>query len=438
MLLGLAVVALGMGCYFFAKFEQAVLGLLILRSSLDVFSAQQIPSAFAIGLDALALLYVTVSLLTGQTIRTDRFWWFFAGWVALQGLWVILLPLGGLGMDASSLPEAIREWVRLFSWLMVYLLVMQLQERVHPEKIISALFFALILPLVAALLQLLLPPSLLPDILVTRTFEGYSRINGTLGHPNTFATFVLLFMALVCWQLSRPSRQRWFWLVSLGLLAGFYVGAKALFSLMMLAVFVLVLIAPKLNPLNLIGGVLLFALVIGLFASSPFGQERLSSIIQTPLLNPDISIDRAILLSHRDGNSFNWRLSQWTNLLGQWQDYPLLGYGLGVTSKISIYQNLAHNDYVRALVEGGIVGFISFLTFIFVQILRLLWLIRHAPIKEQKNLCLCMLAIFLSLPIGMLTENIWSHTTFFYYWFTLFAVAAWNWEQQPQENPLST
>ncbi|HEY9632035.1 MAG TPA: hypothetical protein V6D14_01430, partial [Coleofasciculaceae cyanobacterium] len=122
----LALVAIAAVVFFFTSFEQAVLGLLILRSSLDVFSAQQLPAAFALGVDALTLLYVTVMLLTRQKVRTDGFWWFFAGWVLLQGVWVVLLPLGGLGLDGSVLLDSIREWIRLFSWVMVYLLVMQL------------------------------------------------------------------------------------------------------------------------------------------------------------------------------------------------------------------------------------------------------------------------------------------------------------------------
>lgn len=68
---------------FFSFFEQTVLGLLILRSALDPFSGQQLPAAFAIGLDALTILYVTVMLLRGQTVRTNKFWWLFAAWVAL-------------------------------------------------------------------------------------------------------------------------------------------------------------------------------------------------------------------------------------------------------------------------------------------------------------------------------------------------------------------
>lgn len=434
----LALVAVAAVVFFFTNFEQAVLGLLLMRSSLDVFSAQQLPAAFALGVDALTLLYVTVMLLTGQRVRTDRFWWFLAGWVLLQSLWVILLPLGGLGLDGSVLSDSIREWIRLFSWLMIYLLVTQLKDRVPPKKVVYRLFWALALPITVALLQMFVP-SVLPPMLapVSGTeftggppSEGSSRIRGTLGHPNTFVTFLLMFMGLTYWRITQ-SKQHLPWMLLLGLLTFFYVSTKSLFGLMMLGTFIVVLIVPKLSLPSLMGGIVLFSLIIGLFGSTDFGKERLGSIGQTPLGNPDIDIWRAILLSAGDGNSFNWRIMQWTYLLGQWQLHPILGYGLGISAHVSTNKLYPHNDYVRALVEGGIVGLIVFLIFLGVQVVRLIRLAQQAtPGSGQRDLCLVLLAILLAIPVGMITENIWSHTTLFFYWFILSAVAGWDWNKQ--------
>ncbi|MEP0885302.1 O-antigen ligase family protein [Trichocoleus sp. ST-U3] len=440
LLLGLAFVAVGAVVYFFASFEQAALGLLLMRSSLDMFSAQQLPAAFALGVDALTLLYVTVLLLTSQTVRTDGFWWFFFGWVVLQGLWVILLPLGALGLDASLLSDSIREWVRLFSLLMVYLLVMQLKDRVPPEKVIHMLFFSLVLPITMGLMQAFLP-SLIPSFLSggggdagSMPSEGVSRITGTFAIANTFATYLLVFMGLAWWRLGQ-SKQRLPWFLLLGLIAFFYVGTKSLFALIMLAVFVVVLIAPRLSVVNLIGGVVLFALVVGLFASSEFGQERLGSIGQTPLLNPDIDVWRAILLSQGDNNSFNWRLAQWHLELTRWRQYPIFGYGLGLSVEAAGNGFLPHNDYIRALVEGGVVGLTTFLGFFAAQVVHLVRLLRNAPRGTgQRELCLVLLAIILAISAGMITENIWSHTTLFFYWWIIFAVAGWDWNERPTED----
>lgn len=435
---------LAIAFYFFTRFELAVLGLLILRSALDPFSIQQVPAAFALGLDVLTLLYVVATLLTGRTVQTDNFWWLFAGWVILQGLWVILLFWGELSLNNDVWLDSIREWVRLFSWLMVYLLVMQLKNRIHPQKMISALFLALILPLTAALLQILLPLSFLPDFLQgnKNSITGeISRINGTLGLSNTFATFLLLFIGLTYWQMSQ-SQRRWPWWLLLALLAFLYVSTKALFSLMMLGVFILVLIAPRLSLINLMAGVLFFVVVIALFASTEFGQQRLGSLAQTPILNPDIDISRAILLSQGDNNSFNWRLAQWNLLVKAWEDSPILGYGLATSRYLTIYNNYAHNDYVRALAEGGIVGFSAFIAFLGTQFLYIMRLLRRSPPKSpQHQLCWVLLALLIAIMVGMTTENILTHTTLFFYWWTLLAIAGWNWNQPQtyaQLNPSTT
>lgn len=426
---------------FFAYFKQTVLGLLILRSSLDIFSAQQIPAAFAIGVDILTLLYVTVLLLTRRSVQTDGFWWFFAGWTALQGLWVILLLLGGLGMDGSYLPTSLREWIRLFSWLMAYLLVMQLKDTIPAQKVISWLFLALVFPLILAALQLF-APSVLPPLLIGASSEELvapvqeiSRIRGTLGMAGTFATFLVLFMMLSWWKISH-SRSRLPWIIMLGSLVFFFVNTQSLSCLAMIAIAVFVMLAPRLNIVNLVGGFVLLAAVIGLFGSSDLGQERFASLGDTPLLNPNMDVSRAVLLSKGDGNSFNWRLAQWTYLLQAWQQYPILGYGLLTSSQLTVLHNYAHNEYVRAIVEGGIVGLIAFLVFLVAQIWYLLQLFHKAPRGSAKrDFCLTLLAMLLAMMVGMITENIWTHTALFFYWWTLFAVAGWDWEEsQTSEN----
>ena len=433
----LALVAVAVVVYFFASFEQAVLSLLILRSSLDIFSAQQVPAAFALGIIVLTLLYVTVKLLLGQKVETDGFWWFFAGWVALQGLWVILLPLGALGMDGSFLPNSLREWIRLISWLMVYLLVMQLKDTTPPQKVISSLFWALLIPLSVAALQLF-APSILPPLLVGASEEmagpvaEVSRVRGTFGMANTFATALILFILLTWWKLGRV-RQRLPWIVLLASLVFLLVNTKSLFSLIMMAIAVFVMIAPQLNLMNLVGGVVLLAAFLGLFASSEMGQERLASIADTPLLNQHMDISRAILLSKTDNNSFNWRLAQWTFLLQRWQDYPILGYGLLTCPVLTVLTNYAHNEYVRALTEEGIVGLVLFFIFLGVQLWHLIQLFNQAPEgSEQQRFCLALLAMLLAMIVGMITENIWTHTVLFMYWWTLVAVAGWNWGDRQQ------
>jgi O-antigen ligase len=431
--LGLGLGGVIVFCTFFARFEQSVLGLLVMRSAIDCFVILQLPAAFAIGLDALTILYGVMLLLTKQTIQTDQFLYFFVAWLLVEGLWLVLLPLGALGLDGSYLSDSLREWIRLLSWVMVYFLILQLKDRLPPEQIITTLFWSLLIPLTVALIQIVAPSILIGELSNTAADaassiadEG-SRIKGTIGHANGLATHIFLFMGLTWWKIGQ-AKQRLPWLLLLAVLAFFFAGAKALFSLMMLAVFFLVVLIPRLSILNLLTTLLVFGAVVVLFGSTEFGQERLGSIAQTPLLNPDIDISRAILLQKGDNNSFNWRIAQWYMLLGRWQEHPILGHGLGLSVQTAGNGYLPHNDYVRFLVEGGIVGLATTLSLFFAQVIRLIGFIQNTPKNSSKHsLSMLMMAMLAAILVGMMTENIWGHTMLFFYWWVIFAVLGWDW-----------
>jgi O-antigen ligase len=414
---------------FLKNFEISVLGLLIIRSSLDPLSDKGLTGLYALGLSGLAISYVAYRLLFKQVVQVDSFWCFFAGWVALQGLWVVLLPLGGLGFDGEHVSEAVREWLRILSWLMAYLLTLQLKDRVSPEKFVSYMMLALIVPVGTAFLQLSVPGHLLPTFLAVNQNQDGFRINGTLGVSNTFSTFLVLFIGLAYWKIVNV-QKRLPWIGLLIALVFLLVNTKTLVGIAMLVVLMTIIVLPRLSVANLFGVILLLALVGILFMSTDFGRARLASISETPLLNPDIDVSRAVLLSAGDSNSFNWRVAQWTALMGHWQFFPLFGYGLQTTNLLGPMFAWAHNDYVRVLVEEGVVGFTLFLSFWGVQFARLLKLITSPFVQNsQKSFCTVLAAFLLATMIGMLTENVWSHTALFIYWFPLSAIANWHWQK---------
>ncbi len=422
---------------FFLKFETVVICLLSVRVAIDCFSTLQLPTVFALGVNALTVLYLLVQAFRKHPIQTDWFFWALFTWWLIQGMWLVLMPLHGLGFGMEFFGESLREWIRLMSWVLIYILIMQLKGKIHPLDLIYSFFWSLIAPITVAVLQIVVP-NILPGDLNLNAGESFSdgpssegsRIRGTLGHPNTFVTYLFMFIALTQWRLAL-AKDKLPWVIVLAMLAFFYVSTKALYSLMMLAVLITVLIAPRLSIGKLVGGIVFFALILFLFGSSEFGQERLASVGKTPLLNPDMDVSRAIILSKGDGNSFNWRIAQWSYVTTQADLYPWFGYGIGTSMKVSTNALLPHNDYVRAYVEGGIVGFYIYIGFLMLQVGRLIQLIRNARHNlKQYNFCLTLLAIFLGLPVGMLTENIWSHTMFFFYWYALLAIAGWDWSTE--------
>lgn len=437
---GVLVISILFLTTFFLKVETVVISLLCLRVAIDCYSSLQLPTFFALSVNALTVLYLIVQAFQKKTIQTDWFFWALLTWWLIQGVWLILMPLNGLGFGMELFADSLREWVRLMSWVVVYLLIMQLKGKIHPIKLIHYFFWSLVAPIAVAMLQIV-APNVLPGDLNLNGGDalnaqgptvGESRIRGTLGHSNGFGTYLFMFIGLTQWRLGQ-AKEKLLWALVLGILAFFYVSTKALYSLMMLAVFITVLIAPRLSVTKLIGGIVFFALILFLFGSSEFGQDRLASIAKTPLLNPDMDISRAIILSQGDGNSFNWRIAQWDQVMKQAGLYPLFGYGLGTSIKISTNSLLPHNDYVRAYAEGGAIGFSIYVGFLMLQVGRLVQLINNSRHNlTQYNFCLTLLALFLGLPVGMLTENIWSHTMFFFYWYALLAIAGWDWSEESE------
>lgn len=398
---------------FLKEFEISVLFLLLLRSSLDLFTQVKIPAVFGVGIELLAIAYIIFCFIKQKKVQTDSFWWLLLGWTIFQSLWLILMPLDALGFDATYLLESIREWLRILLWPTAYFLTMQLKGKISPKRVLSLLLLAIPFPLLIACYQLQ---------------AGVVRVNSTFAHANAFASFLLLFMGLVWWKSKNSTYFKWLWILLLGVLSFFLISTKALFILMMLLVSISVIVIPMLSLRSVIISLLCFSLIIGLFSSTDYGKSRLESIGNTPLLNPEISIDRGILLSESDHNSFNWRLSHWNIVLKSWEKYPVLGYGLGLSKQSIDSKYLPHNDYIRALIEGGIFGFFTYLLIWVMYLIRSVHLIHSSTTKSHRDLCLVIFAIYISVLVGMITENIWSHTVFFFYSSVLLAVAGWDWD----------
>lgn len=427
------VIAAGGLFVFLRNFEQTVLGILLMRSVLDMYSNQGVPAAFGVGVILLAIVYLGRQLIFRQRVHTDPFWWFLLSWVLLQSIWVVVLAADGLGGTQFMAYEAAREWTRFFSLAMIYLLAMQLRDHIAPDRLANFLLLSAAIPLALAILQSLpieLPGFLQSNVAWTEYESEAFRINSTLGHYNSFATFSLLFLALTLWRIQMARKPLGWILLAAGLLYCLLL-SKSITGIVMLVVFCAVYFLPKLRGKGLAGAIAVSIALLFLL-SSDLAQSRLLELNQTPLLNPDLSVSRAIALQAADmdefRNSFNWRLVQWRNLLIDWQEHPLLGYGLASAKELSVFNTTSHNDYIRFLVEEGVIGLSLFLLFLMAQLTRLVQIMRRsAPNSPQRALSQTMLAFMISMLVGMLAGNVMVHTATFFYWWVLMALLGWSW-----------
>jgi O-antigen ligase len=72
------------------------------------------------------------------------------------------------------------------------------------------------------------------------------------------------------------------------------------------------------------------------------------------------------------GNTLAWRLSYWTEVLPLANSNPITGIGLNETKANTSQAKQPHNDFIRAYVETGIVGFVAYVA-VLVSLLMLGW-----------------------------------------------------------------
>ena len=356
---------------------------------------------------------------------------FFLVWTLLTALWPLATFLGWLPKESEALSLGMREWVRVASYGAIYTLVMQLRDRIPGQKMVSYLLLSLVVPISVAFGQMYFPTYMENLWYEFRPFteNGHTRIYGTLGHPNTFAAYLLLMGSLAWWKYRTTVQKRW--LALIGVVIFLYFKTNSLAGVAMILVLFGVLGLPRLSLKSLAAASLAITLALGIFASTDVGRTRLDILQQTPLLNGDFSISKAINLSYTDGNSFSWRIAQWSYLIKAWEHAPWFGYGLGTTELLTPFRNGAHNDFIRALAETGLVGLFMFLVLWTALFVRLADLWRQAPSGSgQRELCSVMLGVYAAITIGMTTEHYWQTTAFYFYWFTILAIAGWKWPKE--------
>jgi O-antigen ligase len=215
---------------------------------------------------------------------------------------------------------------------------------------------AVTVPIATRLVQLIgFAPALLALYqLATHTgadIAGEIRSNGTFAHPDSAAMFFAIAAAVSLWRYLDRDRHR-----SDALLTAFFAAALvSTLSIDGLVALVAMLIAlGVLRPGALrikLGPCLIAGVVVLVFFA--FGAERILGESSTSLS----SAERG-----EANTSLDWRLHKWKILLSEWERAPLMGHGLGTTTTEEVIPGNPfagkppHNEYVRYLVETGVIG----------------------------------------------------------------------------------
>ncbi len=291
----------------------------------------------------LAVLIIAVAI--GPLLRRQR----GARPVLLAVLWLCVWMAVAVHTHGAS-AETIREGVREVSVVALAVIVYNAPGAVTvpiATRIVQVIGF---IPAILALYQFATHTGL--DV------AGNIRSNGTFVHPNSAAIFFTMATTVSLWRYLDNGRRR----PDVLLTALFAAALITTFSIDGLVTMLVVLMAfGALRPGSMrakLGAFVLAGLVILTFLATPLGAERIAKE----------SSSNVTTAEHGEANSsFAWRLFKWESLLSEWERSPLLGQGIGttVTSEATTANKLTgfvpHNEYLRYLIETGIIGLATLL-----------------------------------------------------------------------------
>ncbi len=242
--------------------------------------------------------------------------------------------------------------------------------------------------------------------------DGQIRANGTFIHPDGAAVFFAIATVASLWRYLDLGRRK----LDLALTAIFGGATIATFSLAGLGGLLAMLIAfGALRPGSARTRMRAFAvafLIIAAFLATPLGSERIANESSTNLNGSRRAAE---------SSSLAWRLYKWGALIEEWKEAPLMGQGLGatVTKEEAVgstsQEKVPHNEYLRYLVETGVVGLALLLLGLFV-LLRTLAARRPPPDDRsaaagQAGAAALGIAVVVGCMVDALADNTFLYTT---------------------------
>jgi len=335
------------------RFQLYVVVMLITRSSLDLAKlSQRTAGTTSVGassraLDPSSILAVGFLLAAGVWLAAQyRYQGSLPGSPVRRAL-VLFLAAGAVSvLGSNNLTSSALETLRICAVVAMFTVLEQMITSITKVKqILLAAFLATVIPLAYTTYGFLSghPKSDLKG--------GYTRISGTFNQSNDYGRFLMLMIimgAAVYPHLERKWRRVMAVMLVLSSVYLFFTYTRSA----LVATAVGLLIVGAIQSKRLLAG-LLVAGVAGLLLV-PSLSGRFSDLTQY----------QAKQLSQQGGtnggNTLAWRLSYWTEVLPLANSNPITGIGLNQTKYSTDKAKQPHNDFIRAYVETGLVGFFAY------------------------------------------------------------------------------
>ena len=363
-----------LGVLALTRFQLYVMLMLITRSTLDLAKLSERTAgttavkASSRALDPSSLLAVLFLLAAGVWLAAQyRHQGSLPGSPVRRAL-VFFLAAGTVSVVGSNnITSSALEALRICAVVAMFTVLEQMITSVTKAKqILLACFLATVIPLAYTTYGFLTghPKSDLKG--------GFTRISGTFNQSNDYGRFLML-MIIMGAALYPYLERKWqrAMAVMLGL-SGIYLFLTYTRSALVAAAIGLVIVG-AIQSKRLLAALLIAGCAGLLLVPSLSGRFS------------DLTNYQAKQLAQQGGtnggNTLAWRLSYWTEVLPLANANPVTGIGLNQTKFSTDKAKQPHNDFIRAYVETGLVGFIAYVALLGSLVL----LGRRAVLRTRKG-----------------------------------------------------
>lgn len=317
----------------------AVLALLLVRATLDVTSTVPlISSAGSSSVNANALTSLLVIALGSAHIALNRVNLRKMPLVTPFAAFVVITFLAIAWAPDKNL--AAQDWLRGLSSLILFILVVDLMRTSADRRwVIRAILLSSVVPLLVGVYQLFTGTG-------NHDTPGFNRIYGTLAHPSPYAFYILQLLPLAVVFLLH-TRNR---IGRLGLMAMVPLMLFTIYATQTRGAWIGVLVmAMVLMWLRARWTLIFIPLILGAaFFALPSVRQRVSGI------------NSGECVSETDcKSSVLWRQKQWEAALRSASPIKVATVGAGLRDVDVTLGQFTHNEYVRLLVETGVLGLIA-------------------------------------------------------------------------------
>lgn len=288
------------------------------------------------------LFFGGIFLITKKTelikiIKNSKFTYLLLFFTLISGLSILY------SIDKSN---SLDEFIRIVGIVIIYfyarLIIKDKKDFLH---LLAIIILGTIIPIRAAIFQFFTGSGWWD-----KTIMEY-RIQGTFLHPATFAFYLLILLPLI-WTLIKNNKPK--------IIKAFFLVLLLSFSLLIMATLARVAWL----------GALLMLLVYGALKNRKILILSFLILFISYLTVPVINNRINDVFSPKYNSSFSTRLRIYETSLPAFFKSPLIGQGLGSFDQIHLklndeaksYESLqAHNDYLRLLIELGLIGLFLYL-----------------------------------------------------------------------------